>query len=319
MTSINSPPIRTLKSSVGVDSVFLQFKGINKYDVDSFCKELGLSYRRGNEQGKYTRKWTIFLAGGQPISVVYHFSSKTTTFQIGKLMNYSRNTCEQHRFLQDLMQHFQGGEISGLHIAADANIPLDVLRIECKRNSTSIETVDTTIYHNRSNGNVLCIYDKAAQMHIYSTPLSRFELRFTGQLGSWKVKDMMENKGSLEKLSRKIEQDFDQEFMITAIDGKLCLKIDLSNIVEILEDFVAFLQGDTMPVFKDHFKIVQAIASRDKFLHWMSKHSIENANDINPFIKGHRSEYLEEIGIDHKTFNKAVQFYKGIPNFKVSL
>ena len=91
-----------------------------------------------------------------------------------------------------------------------------------------------------------------------------------------------------------------------------------TDIEKVLEDFIAFLHGGEIPKFKDHFKVRHAVSKRDKFLEFMKQHGIKKAEDINIFSKGRRSAIQNEIDMDPKTFKKAVNFYKGIPNFKVS-
>jgi len=319
MKNINSPPIRKLKSSVGIDSIFLQFKEVYKSDVDQFCRELGLSYK-GNEQGKYTREWKIFLEGGQPITVVYHFTSKTTTFQIGKLMNYSIKLNDQHRFLQQLLRHNSDKkmQISGLHFAVDVREPISSLVTKSNLNLKSEKPVGSTVYFNRPNGTVFTVYDKGTQMQIYSTTLTRFELRLEQQLRQWKVQDFIENRKSLEKLASKIEKYFEEAIGIYTVDRRAHLVLDTGNVVETIEDFVAFLHGGSLPTLKDHFKVYWALQARDRFFTWMADNHIKYPKDIAIAIKGKKAEYLREFGLDHKTFNKAVRFYKGIPNFKIS-
>ncbi len=319
MQNINAPPTRKLKSSVGIDSIFLQFKGVYKSDIDHFCREMSLSYK-GNEQGKYIRKWTIFLTGGQPITVVYHFKSKTTTFQIGKLMNYSRNLNDQHRFLQQLMRHNSDKkmQISGLHFAVDVKEPISSLVIKSNLDLKSEKPVGSTVYFNRPNGTVFTVYDKGTQMQIYSTTLTRFELRLEQQLRQWKVQDFTENRKSLEKLASKIERYFEEAIGIYTVDRRTHLALDTGNVVKTIEDFIALLHGGSLPEIKDHFKVYRALQARDSFLTWMIDNRIKYPKDINTFVKGKKAACLRELGLDHKTFNKAVQFYKGIPNFKIS-
>ena len=319
MQNINAPPTRKLKSSVGIDSIFLQFKEVYKSDVDQFCRGLGLSYKE-NERGKHTRKWTIFLTGGQPITVVYHFKSKTTTFQIGKLMNYSRNLNDQHRFLQQLMRYNSDKkmQISGLHFAVDVKEHISSLVLKSNLKLKSEKRVETTVYFNRPYGTVFTMYDKGAQMKVYSTTLTRFELRLEMQLGQWKVKDFMENRKSLDKLASKIERYFEVDIGVYTVDRRTHLALDTGNVVKTIEDFIALLHGGSLPEIKDHFKVYRALQARDSFLTWMIDNRIKHPKDISPFVKGKKAECLQQLGLDHKTFNKAVQFYKGIPNFKVA-
>jgi len=318
MKNINAPP-RRLKSSTGIDSVFIQYRGINKFDVDHFCRENGWSYK-GNERGKYTRKWKIFLAGGHPITVVYHFLSKTTTFQIGKLMNYSRNLNDSHDFLQKLMLHYSDKkmQISGLHFAVDVNEPICLLTLKSNLKLKSEKHTGSTVYLNGSNGTVMTMYDKSTQMQIYSTSLTRFELRFSGKhLSQWKIQDFTENRRSLEKLASGIKRYFEKRISVYTVDRKTRLVPDTGDIIGTLEDFIAFLHGGNKPVPKDHFKVRLAIQARDTLFMWMRHKGIKDINSVNAFVKGKKAQCLKEIGIDHKTFNKAINFYKGIPNFKI--
>ncbi len=313
MLNINAPPI--FKSSVGIDSVYVQIKGINKYDLYRFCREYDMKYDE-NGNNKYTRKWKIFLAGGQPITVSYHFRSKSMTFQIGKLLNYSKILCEQHIFAQNLVQFFSSYEIniSRLDYAVDVKEPLSVLSIESTADDISEKIVATTRYFNM-RGSTFCIYDKALQLKIYSTSLTRIELRLSEKMGYWKVKNFMEDRKQLLKLSNKVTEQF-TTIRISSVSGN-ALHIDIGNPVRVIEEFIAFLQGNSLPKTKDPFKVWQAIQSKDKFLLWARGHGLKSSQEIKRFVKGSQAKHLQEIGIDHKTFNKAVNFYRGIPNFQV--
>lgn len=317
MQTSNAPP-HVLKSSIGIDSVFLQFRGINKFDVDRFCREYSWRYK-GNERGKYIRKWKIFLAGGQPITVVYHFVSKITTFQIGMLMNYSKKMCDQHYFVQDVVDYFSSRPvyISKIDISVDINTPLALLDVQSNV-PVVVKTAGTTTYHNRKNNDsVLCIYDKAAQMQIYSTPLTRFEVRLNGKMGQWKVKDLLENNHSLIKIATKILDDFTNNILIRIGGKQYNFAIDVTDVKSALENFVGLAHGDNIK-FKDHFRIEKAIKDRDNFFSWMKSHKLFSIEKVKPFVKGKKQQYLKEVNLDHKTFNKAISFYKGIPNFKLS-
>ena len=318
MKKINAPP-GALKTCVGVDSVHMQIKGINWSDVVRFCQERGLAYKL-RERTEYGKRWTIFLAGGQPISVAYHTSSKSMTFEVGGLMNYTTHLCEQHIFLQQLVQDFSEHTINipSIDMAVDIKEPVNRLTIEDSAPLRSTNEVNETTYYNRSNGSVLCVYNKALQMGLFSTTLSRLEIRFPRHLmRRWKLQDFMDNRKSLERLARKVESVYREEVVLTTIDKKHRLKLDLGDTVTTLEAFVAFLQGDKPPAVKDHFKVAQAVQYRDRFFCWLSHHSIKDIADVDKFVKGRKAEMLEELGFDHKTFNKAVKFYKGIPNFKI--
>ncbi len=319
MKNINAPPKHLLKASVGVDSVFLQFRKVYKRDVDLFCQDLGLSYG-DSKRGEYTRRWEIFLAGGQPISVVYHLSSKTMTFQVGRLMNYTRNPDDQHRFLQALMCRYADKpmKVSRLDFSVDIKEPTDSFILKSRQELESKRNVGSTVYFNSSNGTVFTVYDKAAQLKIYSTTLTRFELRLKQQLAQWKVEDFTENRESLEKLASKIEHHFKNGISLCSISGKRELVLAIGNIAGTLEDFIAFLHGGELPALKDHFKIVNAIANRDAFISWMKTYGLKTIDDVKRYIKGRRQSVYDEIQITHMTFNKALSYYEGIYNFKVS-
>ena len=320
MNQINAPPPpRRLKSTTGIDSVFVQYRGINKSDVDRFCRDYGWSHK-SEERGKYTRKWKIFLGGGHPITALYHFASKTTTFQIGKLMNYSRNLNDQHDFVQKVVHHFSGQRmrISELHFAIDLKIPIDSVLLSSPLKLKSNKQVGSTRYLNMSDRNVIAMYDKAVQMQIYSTDLTRLELRFgRDQLSRWNVQDFINDRTSLEKFASHIMRYLDEGICISTVDKRVRLKPDMGDTVNILEDFVAFLHGGNKPVPKDHFKVRSALQARDVLLLWMRNKGIRDIGSANTFVKGKKAQCLKELGIDHKTFNKAINFYKGIPNFKI--
>lgn len=301
--------------SIGIDSVHLQFKGINKFDVDRFCRESKIRYETEGEWNKYQRKWHIFLAGGQPVTVVFHFASKNITFEIGKLMNYSIDLKEQHRFSQDLMRVFSDSpvQVSRLDVAVDIKNDL------VTRGGPMSTVVGSTHYYNdQATGTVFVCYDKASQLGIYSTPLTRYELRFTKELGQCKVKNFIDDRNSMVKLAVKIDKEFTKHVKIHTNHRCDTFRLSHTHIEKVLEDFIAFLHGGEIPRFKDHFKVRQALLKRDEFLEFMKQNGIDKAEDINMFAKGRRSAIQNELGLDPKTFKKAVNFYKGIPNFKVS-
>lgn len=310
--------IVSLKASVGVDSFNFQVKGVNNQDVVRMCQALKLKYGDMKLE-EHRRVWKIFLAGGQPITAVYHFKSKSTIFQIGKLMNYSKKMCDQHYFVQDVVHYFSSRPvyISKIDISVDINTPLALLDVQSNV-PVVVKTVGTTTYHNRKNNDsVLCIYDKAAQMQIYSTPLTRFELRLNGKMGQWKVKDLLENNHSLTKLATKILDDFTNNILIRIGGKQYNFAIDVTDVKSALENFVGLAHGDNIK-FKDHFRIEKAIKDRDNFFSWMKSHKLFSIEKVKPFVKGKKQQYLKEVNLENRTFNKAVRFYKGIPNFKLS-
>jgi len=309
------PSVRPLNATVGIDSVYLQIKGINKIDLDRFCRDIGLKYTNSNK-GTYQTQWKIFLAGGKPITVIYHFSSKTTTLQIGGLMDYSISGGDAHVFTRNLMRTFLDRriQISGLDFAIDTNMVPVPYQGELRK---EVKLCRSTIYYNKPYNTVFTVYDKALKMEIYSTPLIRFELRLCQELGRWKVNDFMSNSNSLGKLATKINKEMGEALHTYAHDTNTSFSLVPFNAVKILEYFVEFLHGGKIPPIHDHHKIRQALNARDTFFAWMKANRIANPKRINAYAKGRRAAIQSEIGVDPKTFKKAVSFYEGIPNFKI--
>jgi len=310
------PSVKPSNATVGIDSVYLQIKGINKIDVDRFCISHGLKYGEYKRK-KYHTEWKIFLAGGQPITVIFHFNSKTTTLQIGRLMDYSISGGDAHKFIRNLMRTFLDRriQISGLDFAIDTNMVPAPYQGELRK---EIKLSGSTIYYNKPNNTVFSVYDKARQMGIYSTPLIRFELRLRQELGRWKVNDFMSRSNSLGKLATKINKEMGEGLHTYAHDTNTSFSLVPLNMIKVLEDFVEFLWGGEIPILQDHHKVRQALEARDAFFTWMKAHRIANPKRINTYTKGKRAAMQEEIGIGHTAFRKAVIFYEGINNFKIS-
>jgi hypothetical protein len=310
-----APPV---KYTAGIDSIHLRFRGINKFDIDGFCKTYFLRYEEKKGKSQYQQEWLIFLAGGQPITVRYHFSSKTTTFEIGRLMNYSRKIQDQHHFLQNILYHFRERKmtVSRLDFAVDVKHPTVF--------KSTVDTSDfvkhkTTCYHN-SNGRTFTIYNKAMQLKLYSIEhLTRYELRLGKKLSSWGVDNFIDNRESLLSLVEKAEKLFVKEYLLYC---EHCSLVMLSTnlypeFLDILENFIGFIQGDKHPAIKDHHKITIALEKRDAFMAWMSTNGLSTINDAKKHIKGQKQVVCREIGISDKTLAKILSVYGGIPNFKV--
>ena len=317
MNYTTGPPssVKPSNATVGIDSVYLQIKGVNKIDLDRFCRDIGLKYTNSSK-GTYQTQWKIFLAGGKPITVIYHFSSKTTTLQIGGLMDYSISGGDAHVFTRNLMRTFLDRriQISGLDFAVDTNMVSTPYQGDLRK---EVKLCGSTIYYNKPNNTVFSVYDKARQMGIYSRPLIRFELRLRRELGRWKVNDFMRRSNSLGKLAAKINKRMDESLHTYAHDTNTSFSLVPFNTVNVLEDFVDFLYGGEIPQINDHHKIRQALNARDTFFAWMKANRIANPKRIDAYAKGRRASIQAEIGVDPKTFKKAVSFYEGIPNFKI--
>ena len=326
MKQINAPPIleRALNATVGIDSVYLQYKGINRFDLMRFVKEFGLIYFKG-KGFKHTREWKVALAGKHSITVVYHYSSKTLTFQIGGFMNYNTTLSPQHQFAQNVMSHFSQQEvkISRVDVSFDVKDSWDTFLPDRKNTSAQVMGFfKNTVYFNGKNKTKLVMYDKATQMGIFSTSLTRFELRIEKQVRDWGVQEIFNSKEAIDKLSSKITEEITTKTSIYSIDMKTKYTLQHEPLDEVLSNFVGFLHGGGVPILKDHHKIVHALKQKHKFLKWMQTVGV-TAKGIAKLLKvkgerGRKGQILRELGMDTRTFDKAVKFYKGNPKFKFS-
>ena len=310
---INDPPevVEILKASVGVDSIHVLIK-MNKFDLIRFCEYKKYSYK-SKVNFKYQRKWLIFLPDGEPVTATYYYGSQTIKLEIGKLLNYTENKC-RYEFIQQIILYFSDRKISigRIDIAVDINKKRDDLIIKNLSKLLSSERVNSTTYNN-AKGHVFIAYEKSYQLKLYSTYLTRLEVRLNTQLASWKITDFLSNRDSFEKLVKKVSEYFKNKVEIYSNNRleKYTLNIDVNSV---LSDFIEFIHGGIYK-YKDHFRIKEAIVKRDKFINWMKVNNL-TPQKINCFVKGRRAAVCKELGLDPKTFKKAVCFYKAIPNFK---
>lgn len=316
---------RPMYATVGIDSVYLQYLGLNKFDVMRFAKKYNLIYSEMKKLN-HTRKWKVALAGKHSIIVIYHFSSKTLTFQIGGLMNYSIDRSPQHQFAQDLVSYFAQSKvkISRIDIAFDVKKNWDEFLMDRSvRSKQTMGFCESSVYFNGKNKTKLVVYDKAVQMGIFSTVLTRFELRIEQQLSSWDAQEIFDSRESLQKLSSKITEELNVHTSIYSVDMKVKYIFKYDSIEQVLLNFVGFLHGGQLPVFKDHNKVLQALVFKEKFLKWMHENKL-TAKGVAKFLKkrgerGIKGRVLEEIGMDTRTFDKGEKFFKANPKFKFSV
>ncbi len=290
---------------------------MNSSDLKRFCIDIGCKYEM-KRLSLYQRKWLLFLEEGEPITARYHFRSKTMKFEIGNLMHYSKIQHRYH-FIQKLVAFFSDREqrVSRVDISADVNKRWDELLVDNHAKIKSLNFVNSTLYYNGA-GSTFVVYAKSEQMKIYSTDVTRLELRLKSQLTSWKVTDFTGNMKSMEKLSKKIEEYFSQNIQVYSIDGSTLYSLQMTKIDTVLKNFIDFMHGDAIPEYQDHFsfRIRQSVEKRDKFFKWMKENRLSPAK-VNQFIKGRRSSVCKELNLNAKTLKKAITFYtKAIPNFK---
>ena len=89
------------------------------------------------------------------------------------------------------------------------------------------------------------------------------------------------------------------------------------SLKQVLSNFVAFAQGDKVPIYKDYHKVHNSLILRDKFCNWMKEEKLK-IDAVNAFVKGRKAKVLSEIGMRTETFSKAIKYYKGNRNFKFS-
>jgi hypothetical protein len=315
MIQINAPPDKkqkVLKATVGIDSIHILIQ-MNKADLKRFCIDRGCVYK-SKHNIKYQRKWFLFLADGEPVTATYHFRSRTMKFQIGKIMHYYSIKQAPHTFIQELLSYFVDRKVSigRLDVAVDINMKRDDLIVKNLSKLVSSKRVSSSTYDN-ATGHTFIAYDKSAELKIFSTDLTRLELRLTSQISNWNVKDFLENKQSFVKLAKRVNEYFREKVEIYSNDRltRYLLNLDMNSV---LGDFVAFAHGDNYK-YKDHFCVKARVLKRDDFFRWMKTEKL-TPKKINRFVKGRRAAICEELGLDTKTFKKAVEFYQSIPNFK---
>ncbi len=313
MKEFNSQQI-LLTTTVGVDSVHIQIQ-MNKMDLKRFCNDRGCRYK-SNSITKFQRKWLIFLADGELVTAVYHFSSKTMRFEIGGLLNYTISA--KHSFTQELVSFFSDRKqsISRLDVAMDVAKIRDDLMVKVDDiKLKSYRRMHSSTYYNKQ-ASVLIVYDKSQHLRIFSKSLTRFELRFRSiQLRSWDVTDMMSSIVSLEKVSIKVRNYFYDNVKIYSSDRLEEYSLKTDDVSLALMNCVAFLHGDKYK-YKDHFKIRQAVGLRDRFQHWVKYNKLA-PNTIDYFVKKMKKKNIcDELSFDHKTLKKALKFFKGNPIFK---
>jgi hypothetical protein len=313
MKEFNSQQI-LLTTTVGIDSIHIQIQ-MNKTDLKRFCNDMGCKYKQISHT-KYQRKWFIFLADGEPLTAVYHFSSKTIWFEIGGLLNYTISN--KHLFTQKLVSFFSDRKQSILKV----DIAMDVAKLRddliVKVNDKKIKSykrVFSTTYYNKRQF-TLIVYDKSQYLGIFSNDLTRFELRLSGgQLTSWNVKDMTNNKASLDKIVIKVQEYFRKQVKIYSTNRLTEYVLKTDDVLLALMNFVAFLQGSEYS-YKDHFKIKKAVKKRDIFQCWVKRYNLR-PKTVDVFVKKRKKKSIcNEISFDNKTLNKALKSFKGNPIFK---
>jgi len=175
----------------------------------------------------------------------------------------------------------------------------------------------STIYFNTFTGgkqrkklSTLTIYDKAAEVKLFSTPLTRVELRlFRSELKRLKLTDMFDSEESLVKTSDLIYSTMEHRLKLHSVDGKFTYRI-ATNAVKTLQGFLEFLHGDMPTIHRpDPFRIHYGLELSDRILSWMRDEGVSPA-EAQKHVRGKKVALCKSLCIDTKTFDKAIRFFK---------
>lgn len=304
-----------LRSTEAIDSIHIDMN-INVKDLERFCKDQGLKFERGKVKN-WQRESQIFLAG-DPINVTYSFRSRNYTFEFGGIRNYNiYSSAKKLQFIRTLLNYFsdRSWSISRLDYAVDANISWDSLLPDFQ--CSNIQFEESTIYFNRRSKakkskqmSTLVIYDKGRQLNLFSTPLTRIELRLMHPvLQNRKLTSMFESKATLEKTATLIKKMLDEELKLFDVYGKQCYQLEL-KVLNILHEFLSFLHGDAPTIYHpDPFRIQWSMDHSARIRRWMEEEGV-SPHRVQKHIRGKKLSVCKSLGIRPETFDKAVSFFK---------
>ncbi len=303
----------TLRSTEGIDSLHLELS-VNFADLKRFCKEQKLKLvREKNQQSKWQTVYYIFLAG-ERITVTYISRNKCTRFEFFRLYNYSGNT-NQLKLIVTLIHYFSDRRyaISRLDYAVDVNIKLDKLLPMFKNMSPVYH--NTTIYFNqytkgktKKKLSTVILYDKAKQLNLFSTPLTRIEIRlFRAEIVRKGLTQMFELPAAMMKTSNLLYALFETQLKLYTGGGAL-YKVQ-THTSEILEDFIAFIHGaGSLAPRPDLFNIYQHLIRSKRILNWMNTEKI-TPSQVMKHVRGKKMAICKELQMDSDTFNKAIAYF----------
>ena len=313
MCRIRDGPI--LRSVEGVDSLHVDLR-INFYDLERFCTEQKIKWEKG-EKSKWQRKGKIFLAG-DPVTVTYHLTTKNCTFEFGGFCNYSTNLHEHYKLLllRTLIQYFPdcSWSVSRLDFTIDISMRWDMFLPEMR--GITPEFSESTIYFNNFNNSkkrkklsTIVIYDKARQIDLFSTPLTRVELRlFRPELKRLNLMEMFDSEEILMKTSNLIYSTLETRLRLYGVDGKFVYRIK-TDVVATLQGFVAFLHSDMVDIHRpDPFRIHYGLKLSDKVKKWLEEKGISSVKEVAKEVRRKKMAICNDIGVDPKTFDKAIVF-----------
>ena len=304
----------TLRSTEGIDSLHLELS-VNYADLKRFCNEGKLKFiREKTQNSKWQTVYRIFLAG-ERITATYISKSKCTRFEFFSLCNYSKNT-KQLELIQALMYYFSDRDyaISRLDYTVDINIKVNDINPVFK---DLIPVYNhTTIYFNHyTNGktkkrlSTLSIYDKARQIHLYSTPITRVEIRlFREELSRKRLMKMFEEENTMMQTSNLLYALLETQLKLYMVNENIIYKIR-TNTLTTLKNFLEFLHGNAKAIQRpDLFNTSSSLLKSKKILDWMKQEGIV-PNEVMKYIGRKKMAVCKELQIDVSTFDKAISYF----------
>ncbi len=316
MKNVSIKPL--LRSVEGIDSIHVEIP-VNFHDIRLFCDHarVGKNERPKwveGERGKWKHKGQLFM-GGELINVTYYVGNKSCKFEFGGLMDYYRHQYKL-QLLQKLLQFFKDRtcSVSRIDFAIDINIRWDMFLADMK--GATLEFSESSVYFNFFNKHkarkkmlTMAIYDKAKQIDIFSTPISRLELRlFRPELNRLNITKMFDSVEDLMKAANLIYSTFEHQLKLHSIDGKFVYKIK-TDAEKTLKDFVAFLHSDAPTIYRDDlFRVEHGWMLSKRILDWLKREGI-SPKDVKRHIRGRKMATCKSLGMDRKTFDKAITFF----------
>ena len=306
----------SLRSTEGIDSIHIDI-AINFYDVRQFCSDQKIKLEE-NEKTKWQRKGKIFLTGGKPINVTYHFCSKRSTLEFGGFLNYNKDP-NKLQLLRNLLHYFPDRSwlVSRLDYAVDINMCWDVFMPDMRGSTLGFS--GSTVYLNHFDNNkkrkkmfTVAIYDKASEIGLFSTSITRVELRlFRPELRRLKLMEMFNSEEILMKTANLIYSTLETRLELYGVDGKCVYRIK-TDVVATLQGFVAFLHSDMLDIQRpDPFRIHYGLELSNRIKTWLDAEGI-SPEDVKKYVRGRKVALCKSLCIDTKTFDKAVSFFKAI-------
>jgi len=302
----------SMRSTEGIDSLHIDIE-INFYDVQRFCSDQKIKWEEG-EKTEWQRKGKIFLSGGKPINVTYHSRSKRSTFEFGGFLNYNKDP-NKLQLLRNLLHYFPDRSwlVSRLDYAIDANMRWDMFLPEMR--GITPDFSESSVYFNKFSKSkdrkkllTMTIYDKASEIGLFSTSLTRVELRlFRPELRRLNLMEMFNSEEILMKTANLIYSMLETHLKLHSIDGKFVYRIK-TDVVATLQGFVAFLHSHMLDIHRpDPFRVHFGLELSERVVNWMKKEGI-TLHNVAKKTRGRKISLCREIGIDPKTFDKAISF-----------